>query len=274
MKFLYKLKAFTLAEVMITLTIIGVISAIVVPVAFHSRPDETVMKFKKAHNAFYQVINTLVTSDKYYCKGDLGLKADCETKITNSASLTNYFCTSIADLLSTKLVTCLTTSKGSPGHWLASNESANDIVDGYQQQRPVTQETITATKEKFDSVCKRSAIVVGAEIETTDGIVYFNAGTATQFGVFEIRNTETGVATGNLRVFSPPDQFPANYADEQGFDIAYKIFCMDVDGIPDNATTANCRNECPFGYGVRADGKIMNGKRADEWLEKDIQMEN
>ncbi len=270
MKFLNKLKAFTLAEVMITLVVIGIIAAVVIPVAVQSKPDENIMKFKKGHNALYQTIRTLINSDKYYCNGDLGMKADCKTKITNSASLTNYFCTSIADLLSTKLVTCLTTSKGSPGHWLASNESANDIVDGIRQQRPVTQETITATKEKFDSVCKRSAIVVGAEIETTDGIVYFNAGTATQFGVFEIRNTETGVATGNLRVFSPPDQFPANYADEQGFDIAYKIFCMDVDGIPDNATTANCRNECPFGYGIRADGHIMTGARADEWLKKDF----
>mgnify|MGYP006916097546 CR=1 FL=1 len=59
-----------------------------------------------------------------------------------------------------------------------------------------------------------------------------------------------------------------------GLDSIYKIFCVDIDGIPDNVTKTDCVNECPFGYGIRADGKIMNGKRADEWLEKDIQGEN
>ena len=38
---------------------------------------------------------------------------------------------------------------------------------------------------------------------------------------------------------------------------------MDVDGID--------KGEAPFGYGIRADGKILTGKRADEWMEKSIQ---
>ena len=29
-----------------------------------------------------------------------------------------------------------------------------------------------------------------------------------------------------------------------------------------------CGNECPFGYGVRADGKIVPGTKALYWLEK------
>ena len=40
-----KKKAFTLAEIMIVLVIIGVLSAILLPVAIHSAPDENVMKF-------------------------------------------------------------------------------------------------------------------------------------------------------------------------------------------------------------------------------------
>ena len=46
---------------------------------------------------------------------------------------------------------------------------------------------------------------------------------------------------------------------------------MDIDGTPENATTTNCVNECPFGYGIRADGKIIYGKRASEWFKKTIQ---
>ena len=53
---------------------------------------------------------------------------------------------------------------------------------------------------------------------------------------------------------------------------------IDVDLIVSNNgwldSTSECddiRDICPFGYGIRADGKILNGKRAEEWLEKSIQ---
>ena len=38
---------------------------------------------------------------------------------------------------------------------------------------------------------------------------------------------------------------------------------MDVDGIN--------KGEEPFGYGIRADGKILVGSRAQQWIEKSIQ---
>ncbi len=276
MKFLYKLKAFTLAEVMITLTIIGVISAIVVPVAFHSRPDENVMKFKKAHNTLYEIINTLVTSDKYYCKGDLGIKADCETELTNSDNLRNYFCQTIADLLSTKNVNCISDKlvfPDSPGHILMSNETVDDVVAGIVDaelqegtvKRPVTSASISGTKAKLDSICKKNAGGMGEEIVTTDDVVYYNGSTVALGGLKK-----------EIRQFTPPNQSQANFGDELGNDISYKIFCIDIDGIPDGGSESCDDNSdlCPFGYGIRADGKIMNGARADEWLEKDIQMEN
>ena len=49
--------------------------------------------------------------------------------------------------------------------------------------------------------------------------------------------------------------------------------CNDIDGIPSNATQDDCINECPFGYGIRYDGKIIAGKRAQEWLERDVNEE-
>ena len=33
------------------------------------------------------------------------------------------------------------------------------------------------------------------------------------------------------------------------------------------------KGEDPFGYGIRVDGKILNGARADEWLERDVNEE-
>ncbi len=268
--------AFTLAEVMITLTIIGVISAIVVPVAVNSRPDENVMKFKKAHNTLYQVINTLVTSDKYYLDGDLGIRAD-GALLDNKASTIPYFCQTFAEQLSIKAVNCKISDTTGKGSILLSNESIGSVTTGnFPCIRLVSNETIANVKELLDNECKKSAKHIGAEIVLTDGTVYFNSRPKVPFGTHIVEPSEANGLEHNIsiRYFSPPDQFPANYADEQGNDISYKIFCVDIDGIPDNVTATNCINECPFGYGIRADGKIMNGKRADEWLEKDIQGEN
>ena len=64
-----------------------------------------------------------------------------------------------------------------------------------------------------------------------------------------------------------------DFYDAYGRDVQYKIFCMDIDGVPENATEDDCVNECPFGYGIRADGHVLIGARADEWLEKTIQEE-
>lgn len=261
MKFFNKIKGFTLAEVMITLMIIGIISAIVIPVALHSKPDENLIKFKKAHETLAQVINTLVTSDKYFLAGDLGVKAD-GTRAGYTEADATYFCKTVADILSTKKVDCATYESdrhGEYGQWLASDEYVKNIIDGTKMTRTVTPTTIQNTKERFDIDCKKSGKTMGAEIITTDGVAYYQSNKV-QFGSIQ----------SNLRYFSPPDQFPANYADENGMDIAYKIFCIDVDGIPDGVMEADCKNECPFGYGIRADGKILPGARAEEWLKKDI----
>ncbi len=42
-----KTQAFTLAEILIVLVIIGVLTMILLPVAFRSSPNEDVMRFKK-----------------------------------------------------------------------------------------------------------------------------------------------------------------------------------------------------------------------------------
>lgn len=44
----------------------------------------------------------------------------------------------------------------------------------------------------------------------------------------------------------------------------YKPFCIDIDGEG---------GVKPFGFGVRADGKIMTGARADRWLERELNQE-
>ncbi len=87
---------------MITLVVIGIIAAVVIPVAIQSKPDENIMKFKKANNTLYQAIMTLINSDKYYKDGDLGIKANGELIDGAHDGDKKYFCNSFSDALSIK----------------------------------------------------------------------------------------------------------------------------------------------------------------------------
>ncbi len=257
------------------LFIIGVTCAIVIPVMLHSKQDEKVLKFKKADNEIHRVIDELITSDKYYCNGDLGLrKPDCKLLIQsdNGKSTGNglpdnliYLCKTMSELLSTKSINCkyekTTEVRGSAllstGTTNVRPESTEENGTNYTME--VTEQTIETTKELFDIQCKNAAPIIGAEITTTDGTVFYQTRPFATFGF---------ISNKGYRAFSSPYDHPATYGDKGGFDINFKNLCIDIDGIPDNATATDCVNECPFGYGVRADGKIMRGKRAEEWIEK------
>ena len=52
-----KKHAFTLAEILVVLGVIGVIAAVVIPTAFKSSPDEDILRFKRANQNFYNAIS-------------------------------------------------------------------------------------------------------------------------------------------------------------------------------------------------------------------------
>ena len=160
-----------------------------------------------------------------------------------------YFCNTFADLVSTISVNCsMAKTVINASHGFSSFVCLND---------PPVQPWQTSTadsKLRLDSVCLQTANEVGPEIVTTDDVVYYQANPQATFGI----NWDH---YGCNRLFYHP-----TYTEVDGTQRYYKIFCIDIDGIGNG--------EDPFGYGIRYDGKIMNGKRADEWLEKDIQTEN
>ena len=217
-------KAFTLAEIMIVLTIIGVLTCILLPVAFHSLPNENVMKFKKANSTLYKVINELVNNNQYYLDGDLRKMPD-GSFVTSST----YLCETIADILSTKSTNCIERGEGLTAAYTCIDwDNPKNDVDG-------------ACKWVSDNAADEAN-----EIISSDGIVYFEGNPNMHFGT---------IVEGNFL-------FGANF-DANGFDRVYKSFCFDVDGLG--------KGEDPFGYGIRADGKILPGLRADEWIKKSIQ---
>ena len=246
------LKGFTLAEVMIVLTVIGVLAGILIPVANNSRPDEKVMKFKKAHATLANVIHELVTSDKYYAGGDLGVRPDGTIIDGTHAGDYTYFCNSFADVVAAKSVNC-------------KDKLYYDYKVRYDI-RPGLNDNNT-----LDSHCADAQSDYGGEIETSNGVVYFQI-SAIPFGtpVNTIHTNDNSNLTpqeicSQAADFAPDFCLKRLFGDviNDGFDVIYKVFCFDIDGIN--------KGEDPFGYGIRADGKILTGARADEWLNKDFQ---
>ena len=91
-----KKKAFTLAEVMIVLTVIGILSAILLPVAINSTPDKNILKFKKANQTFMTMMREFASSGEYFTPGNLNMKPD------GSSGSHVYFTESIVDFLPVK----------------------------------------------------------------------------------------------------------------------------------------------------------------------------
>ncbi len=98
--------AFTLAEIMIVLTIIGILSAILLPVMFQSAPNENVMKFKKGHNTLLTSIRELVNSDEYYLNGELGIKADGTILDGSHDGDFTYLCETLSEIINHKSKNC------------------------------------------------------------------------------------------------------------------------------------------------------------------------
>ena len=248
-------KGFTLAEIMIVLAVIGVLTAILLPTAIHSIPNENIMKFKKANATLYKVISELVNSDKYYLDGDLGTLAD------GSLAGKTAFCESFADIVSTKKKVCDYEAEAENGFDFICVQGAGkcvgdkaDFIDNFDIGCEVTEQSLTTED-------------VG--VLTTDGIYYFEQNLDNFFGCLNRGDTNTCAYTdgsagdAGKRLFGYDS--PYDYMEYNGIKtlILYKRFCIDVDGIN--------QGEDPFGYGIRCDGKIVPGNRAKEWIQKSIQ---
>ena len=247
------LKAFTLAEVMIVLSVIGILAGILIPVANNSRPDEKVMKFKKAHATLANVVREMVNSDKYYANGDLGKRAD-GTLIDK-----HYFCNTFADIVSAKSVNCDYEIPVGGYIQLCGKNNGTCSTSSYE---------INTIKHELDSNCRNAAngAIGDIGIRTADNIYYFERSLNMNFGCVigstcEYTRWENGYGNGTR--FYGSDLDISNFENGITTYRYYKIFCIDIDELG--------KGEKPFGYGIRADGKIITGKRADEWLEKDFQ---
>ena len=241
---------FTLAEIMIALVVIGVITSILLPVAFNNVPNENIMKFKKGNATLAKVINELATSGEYYKDGDLGIKPDGTLIDGTHDGDYAYLCKTFADILNTSNVNCSTSIEGERYYY-----DFLDLGTDFKQYENNPQGWTIIDKCDlsnyicwFDSGCHFS-LTKTQIIKTSDNIIFYQANNMYPFGAKHPEFADT-------RLFT-------DYKNEVNQSRVYKYICMDVDGID--------KGEKPFGYGLRVDGKIILGARAQEWLEKSIQ---
>ena len=252
-------KGFTLAEIMIALVVIGVITSILLPVAFNNIPNENVMKFKKGNATLAKVINELVTSGEYYTPGDLGIKADGTIVDGKHDGDITYFCKTFADIVATKNINCAATSDSIYEGFIHLSTDGSDNMLNYNGRVDKLFGGNPNIKNALDTICSNSKM--NAEIKTSDNISFYQSEPTCTFGIKRIDEKfyvpPVGSPEDNIRLFGGYQE------QDDGFDLIYKVFCMDIDGIN--------QGEAPFGYGIRVDGKIILGARAQEWLEKSIQ---
>ena len=90
-----KKSGFTLAELMIVLTILGIVAAVLTPIVFNAAPDENRLKFKKAYYTLQRTTDAVLNSDTYP-EGDM-------SKASNAAKT---FCYAFSDMLNTMYDNC------------------------------------------------------------------------------------------------------------------------------------------------------------------------
>lgn len=260
--------AFTLAEMMIVLALLGTIAAVIIPTIYKARPDETRLRFKKAYYTLQRTTDAVLNSDAYP-QGDLSegnsieREYDAEGNLTTRTSLDENseavkFCTAFADMLNTiGSVNC-----GMEFARLLGQPVFYDDATGISPDEP---DAIT-----LDNICNRDASanygddnVINNGAINADGTITANhtdARFTTQDGIkwwgFEYDFSDPRVnQTTNLR---------ADYS-VVCVDVADGSLPRDFDSLTDEQKEEIYRRTI-FGFGVRNDGKIIIGQRAQEML--------
>ncbi|MBQ4646793.1 MAG: prepilin-type N-terminal cleavage/methylation domain-containing protein [Candidatus Gastranaerophilales bacterium] len=230
--------AFTLAETMIVLVVIGVLSAILLPVAQKSTANEKVLKAKRAYSTIGKVVSELVASDKYYLDGDLGRRPNgVYIDGTHEGDFT-YFCETFASLLSSKEVQCIKSGQD----W-AYYAGAFSI-----QEAPNSGDSVCTSVQNNYGVQHVSHIIAN------DDVIFFELNPMAPFGLLYADSKVVYDGSGVRLMYEK---------DSQGLYNRYKSFCIDVDGWR--------KGEDPFNIMIQVDGRIQPSIRMREWLEKSVQ---
>ncbi|MCD8025283.1 MAG: type II secretion system GspH family protein [Candidatus Gastranaerophilales bacterium] len=242
-------KGFTLAEVLIALVVVGVLSAILIPTLITAAPDEELLRAKKAYNTLVRALEYLTNSGPYdVTNGNLDATAYIRgTTSTNKTQRKRFLCNNLAEVLNTKSADCTKTNNI---HNKITNSCTSSYTTDDTNGNPLCIKTTTGSsgtaldydtlRDTLDSVCENTysgySTGLNAQIETTDNILW------------SVQNTNfSNYSTVTIDGISVPS--------------FYGVICID--------TGKSTSSDYVFGMGVRRDGRVITGTKLQELLEED-----
>lgn len=223
--------AFTLAEIMIVFTVIGILTAILIPTLFASAPEQEKLRAKKAFNTLTRAVETLTNSGPYDTNDGL---LDATPFVTDSDGQEDFFCNNLVEVLNVKKADC-----------------SNDKVPKTETfQLKLETDSSTPKKAKYadlqtdiDDVCSKASTGYydNVGVDTFDFITADNI----MWGVQHLKFNDASTITVN-GVTMPS---------------AYTVVCFDV--------ARHTSSDHMYGAGIRRDGKIVVGAKLQALIDED-----
>lgn len=241
----YKKSAFTLAEIMIVFTVIGVLTAILVPALFTASPDQEKLRAKKAFNTLTRAVENLTNAGPYDVNDGMLVST---SYTTDKDERNSFFCNNLAEVLNVKKVDCtedavnagMTSTANCAAFTTDAERKRLCLKEGTKANVPDTE----ALQNELDSNC----------------IAAFYDGDAPKDVEFNFV-TSDGIMWGVQRTdFSQNETIVLNGVSSPAF---YNLICIDVD--------SHKRPEYIYGAGIRRDGKIIVGTKLQEILSEDYE---
>ncbi len=246
-------KAFTLAEVMIVFTVIGVLSAILIPTLFTSTPEQQKLKAKKAFNTITRAVESLTNSGPYdVTNGILESKSYIQgTDQADIDSRNRFFCNNLSEILNVRKSDCsldnvnnnLSPSVSCPSGSAFTGESAGRNALCMEAKSDNSAFDYENFQKALDTSCEAFWNAVdkdGYNLKTADNVLW-----GVQLTDF---SHDASILLGGINT-----------------PVFYNLICID---------TANHNDiDYVFGAGVRKDGKIVVGEKLQKLLDEDDENE-
>lgn len=223
--------AFTLAEIMIVFTVIGILTAILIPTLFASAPEQEKLRAKKAFNTLTRAVETLTNSGPYDTNDGL---LDATPFVTNTETDLRqeaFFCNNLVEVLNVKKADC-------------SNGKVPDTAIKLETDNSTPKKAKYADLQtNIDDVCSKASTGYydNVGVDTFDFITADNI----MWGVQHLSFSDASTITVN-GVTMPS---------------AYTVVCFDV--------ARHTSSDHMYGAGIRRDGKIVVGAKLQALIDED-----
>lgn len=182
-------KGFTLAEVLVTLGVVGVLAAILTPAVFKVTPSKSKVLFRKSYNILQQSISMIINDDKTYPADQvtgspatqLGFNYvyDPSNSTTPTYYTNNKFCTFLTDSLNVVgTATCPAYNASTNGDFTTSDGIAWTInfPAGGSDAAPATQFPISSTNYATKIIVDVNGAANGPNCSTDSAAASYNFG--------------------------------------------------------------------------------------------------